>query len=830
MKPTTPQAQTLLNSDYGKSSKQLIDIVGQLRALGAHLDNIELPRVVVIGNQSAGKSSLVEAISGISVPRDAGTCTRCPMECRLSHSTGSWTCQIKIRTEYAADGCSRLDEVTELPFGPCLTDKNEVEPMLRRAQAAILNPHMPAASFVNMDNADIGGASVGGKKPLAFSRNIVCVELSGPELADLSFVDLPGIVQNAEKELVTLVEDLVKSYISGNSLILVTLPMSDDIENQKAARLAKEADPSGERTIGVMTKPDTLSAGSTKARDLWLEVLEGRRHPLRHGYYCTRQPDDDERARGVSGIAARDAELAFFRSTPPWATSSHQRRFGTTHLVQNVSKLLTQIIRKALPTIREQVALNLAGCTSHLDRLPEPITDDPASFVYKIVTDFCIELNEMVRGSPENAELVQASRRAFCEFKAAIHDSAPPFVPYENAHKIPGKLVIANSVAARAVMYLEDVRAHLAASITRELPGNVPYAAKLRLLERFQETWDDSTLRCFRAVEQEFSKFIVLLVHSHFERYPSLASIIKPVMVDLAHGCAADTIAQLRFLLRLETTPFTQNDHYFNAYRDKWLAKFKDARAGDWTILDLEPCLTIKRSPVPSVVVEASDSTPAMPTSPHQKRGQATQVQTEPKRRKARTTTRTPATPAAPADDPPPSTPQSVFGKRAPTNVLATPTAVSPPNLASTFFKPAAAKLSQEEHDALVPEALATLARLGYTGLTEEDLGRLRQADEYEDELAVMAEVRAYFQVAYKRVIDYIPMAIDHQFLFKVAEAARTRLPARLGIVGTPNATEKCAAYIEEDAGIVALRDELTAKKKRLEAVNGKLQEFGMPV
>ena len=97
----------------------------------------------------------------------------------------------------------------------------------------------------------------------------------------------------------------------------------------------------------MLTKPDTLTAGSTKARSLWLEVLEGRRHPLRHGYYCTRQPDDDERTRGISGVDARAAELSFFQSTAPWSSSSHQHRFGTANLVQNLSALLTQIIRES---------------------------------------------------------------------------------------------------------------------------------------------------------------------------------------------------------------------------------------------------------------------------------------------------------------------------------------------------------------------------------------------------------------------------------------------------------------------------------------------------
>ena len=93
-----------------------------------------------------------------------------------------------------------------------------------------------------------------------------------------------------------------------------------------------------------MTKPDTLPSGATKARDLWLDVIEGRRFPLKHGYYCTRQPDDDERSKGITNAQAREAEMAFFRDHIPWRSSTQKQRFGTSQLVTNLSKLLTQII------------------------------------------------------------------------------------------------------------------------------------------------------------------------------------------------------------------------------------------------------------------------------------------------------------------------------------------------------------------------------------------------------------------------------------------------------------------------------------------------------
>ena len=99
------------------------------------------------------------------------------------------------------------------------------------------------------------------------------------------------------------------------------------------------------KQIGVLTKPDTIGAGSTKKREMWIEVLEGRSHPLKHGYYCTRQPDDDARLAGIKPSEARELEAEFFSQVEPWVASSARARFGTPNLVKSVSKLLTKIIR-----------------------------------------------------------------------------------------------------------------------------------------------------------------------------------------------------------------------------------------------------------------------------------------------------------------------------------------------------------------------------------------------------------------------------------------------------------------------------------------------------
>lgn len=81
--------------------------------------------------------------------------------------------------------------VAEIPFGDLITDKKDMELALRRAQAAILNPSIGSHKFLTM-SAEQLRKGVQGSKPMLFSKNVVCVDLAGPELTDLAFIDLPG--------------------------------------------------------------------------------------------------------------------------------------------------------------------------------------------------------------------------------------------------------------------------------------------------------------------------------------------------------------------------------------------------------------------------------------------------------------------------------------------------------------------------------------------------------------------------------------------------------------------------------------------------------------
>ncbi|KAJ3998695.1 P-loop containing nucleoside triphosphate hydrolase protein [Lentinula boryana] len=883
-------ASNLSNTVYAARRKELLALINQLRSVGAQND-LDLPRITVIGNQSAGKSSVVEAISGITVPRDAGTCTRCPMECRLLSSTNDWNCRISIRNEFDCDG-NRLREVAEKTFIEKITDKSEVELALRKAQFAVLNPEISWTDILAAPARKLKKLkTMGNAKSVPFSQNIVCIDLEGPELTDLSFIDLPGLIQNAEPEVVQLVEDMVVSHIRGNCIILVAVPMTDDIENQKALRLASQEDKDGRRTIGVLTKPDMLTTGSTKVARLWLDVLEDRRHPLRHGYYCTRQPDDDERSAGIAQKQAREAEEKFFKTTVPWCQSTSPTRFGTQNLVCTLSRLLVQVINDNLPKIREDAARQLSDCCKELAQIPPPISDEPATYMLSLVTSFCSEFQALVRGRADSTELIRLHRQSYGTFKTTIRKTAPRFVPFEANQTVTdfdnclddeeNDPIAKVSAIAISSINLTEVRNHVNRCLARELPNNIPYEAKASLILRFQMSWPEAVDDCFRGVETDTLQILIKMIDQYFGRFTLLQSHMKNFVKTLMDEHKERCNVVLKATIEAEQMPFTQNGHYLESCQQGWLSKYKAVRFGKVEEGELDPQAKRRKLAAPTNGIAGLDSqakrhklaasTNGLSDNPTTKArpktsGKAAGTPSSPQANNAAKKTETRAKPAKTSSF---SSCKAASSKA--TTVSKPPTRSQQAAQAANDSDSETNNSSDLEIDDLLDseidnlfdskidntsdsetnttteleiingnttneqalqEAISLLVKAGLpvSSLSPMDLlGKLVPPDEFETELRVMADVRGYFQVAYKRMIDNIPRFIDLLFVRELGKTLQPFIISKFGM-GTSSANERCASYLGEDPMLVSQRDELLARRKRLENVEKELDEYSLDI
>ncbi|KAN0060745.1 hypothetical protein ACQY0O_007403 [Thecaphora frezii] len=305
--PTTAvDRSTMGTSVFAIKQREFTQLMNELRACGASLD-VDVPRIAIIGNQSCGKSSAIEAISGITLPKANGTCTRCPMEVRSSFAEESWSCQVKLRFERTTQG-DPLPSIKEQDFGPAIRDRTLVEDRLKRAQLVILNPSTDPLVYLKPD-LDLNLQS-----ELSFSENLVCIKVKGPNEPNLSFVDLPSIISSGakdeEKGNIDLIKDLARATTRGsNCMILLTLTMADEsthpmirsgderrltrrrsrttstdgIDNQWAAMLSREVEKNGDRTTSVLTKPDREES-RVFSESQSIQLLAGRKSPLKHGY------------------------------------------------------------------------------------------------------------------------------------------------------------------------------------------------------------------------------------------------------------------------------------------------------------------------------------------------------------------------------------------------------------------------------------------------------------------------------------------------------------------------------------------------------------------
>ncbi|RPA91160.1 P-loop containing nucleoside triphosphate hydrolase protein [Choiromyces venosus 120613-1] len=477
----------------GGGMREMVDLVNRLRASGIEDLGLPLPRIAVVGNQSAGKSSLIEAISGIKVPRYTGTCTRCPLEINLRESSNPidpWHCRISLRFKKRYNpsltnsnnhhmstsrtrGNPWVDQATEQVHFLDITNKDQVEPALVRAQRAILTPGQDWRDFVNeekekpteagapetgnargnwlghtqraggvwgssADNKGKGRAveTRGGRDEdfeVKFSPNVVCMEITGPELPNLAFIDLPGVIQTTESEsehyLIELVTGLVREYVrEEDCLIMLAMTMKDDAVNQSAARLAREL--GEERTIGALTKPDTVGPGEYGQ---WINILRGHSHRLKHGYFVTKQPNQEQLVQGITHAQAREQEAEFFANTEPWKTelTDLKERFGTMALQSYLSKELGELIKKRLPEIIGSIKGQAAEVQEELAALPPPPTDNQTLIVHNLVTQFDNFVGGHLLGGPGQNEFQQELRRLAEDFQRRLKALRPTPVYFQ---------------------------------------------------------------------------------------------------------------------------------------------------------------------------------------------------------------------------------------------------------------------------------------------------------------------------------------------------------------------------------------------------------------
>ncbi|KAH9794496.1 Dynamin-related protein 1C [Citrus sinensis] len=202
-------------------------------------------------------------------------------------------------------------------------------------------------------------------------------------VVNLTLIDLPGLtkvaVEGQPESIVEDIENMVRSYVEKPSCIILAIsPANQDIATSDAIKLAREVDPSGERTFGVLTKLDLMDKGTNA-----LEVLEGRSYRLQHPWVGIVNRSQADINKNVDMIAARRKEREYFETSPEYGHLAS--KMGSEYLAKLLSQHLERVIRQRIPSIIALINKNIDEINAELDRIGRPIGVDSGAQLYTIL-------------------------------------------------------------------------------------------------------------------------------------------------------------------------------------------------------------------------------------------------------------------------------------------------------------------------------------------------------------------------------------------------------------------------------------------------------------
>ncbi|KAF2728002.1 hypothetical protein EJ04DRAFT_593292 [Polyplosphaeria fusca] len=541
----------VLNGLGSKDQLDLLDSIDRLRSQG--IDHyVSLPQIVVCGDQSSGKSSVLEAISGVSFPVKGSLCTRFPTELilRKTPDVGVSVSIVPHQSHTESERASLRN------FGETLDGFDKLPELIEKAKTA-----MAIGSFGQ-----------------AFSRDLLRVEVSGPDRPHLTIVDLPGLIHSETKQQsssdIKLVQDVVKSYMKEpRSIILAVVSAKNDYANQIVLKLARAVDTNGTRTLGVITKPDTLIPGSP-SEAMYVSLAQNLDVEFRLGWHVLKNMDSET---GSWSLSKRDEKEQKFFSEGIWA-GLPESILGITLLRERLSTLLLAQIAAELPSLIDEIELKATDCRTQLDKLGNPRDTIKEQQLYLLslsqtfqsITKAAVDgtYNDPFFGDANTDDgyqkriraVVQNLNQTFAETIArdghcySIEDS--PSKPRSKSRGSDLKTVTRNTFLDRVEHLMKRTRG-------RELPGTFNPMIVSDLFFEQSQPWEHLTRSHVAKVTQAVKLFLEHIT-SHIADASTCASLLQKLVEPAADQIAKVLESKATALLAQHQRghPITYN-HYF---------------------------------------------------------------------------------------------------------------------------------------------------------------------------------------------------------------------------------------------------------------------------
>ncbi|KAL9129208.1 MAG: hypothetical protein Q9217_002277 [Psora testacea] len=337
-------------SNFGLASPDLLEKIDRLFACNVG-EYVDLPQLVVVRDQSSGKSSVLEALTNLPFPRESGLCTR--FATQITFRRSSQEKQVSVSVIPA-------DNATEEHKAAC------------RAWTMNDFQSLDAASFADIMkqvNTLMGLVQDESGVKRTFSNDVLRLEISSPNEDHLSVIDVPGIFKRTTSGVTTktdmeMVADMVRNYMKNpRCVMLAVVPANVDIATQEILKKAEEVDPEGTRTLGVLTKPDLVDKGAEKNV---IDLVEGKTHQLKLGWHLLRNAGQAELGQPITERQATGRR--FFDEKSPW-NSLEKDKVGIDSFRNRLQEILADHIRREFPQVKAEITKKLKGCQLSLQAL-----------------------------------------------------------------------------------------------------------------------------------------------------------------------------------------------------------------------------------------------------------------------------------------------------------------------------------------------------------------------------------------------------------------------------------------------------------------------------
>lgn len=469
-------------------------------------ETIQLPQIVVIGSQSAGKSSVLEGLVGRDfLPRGTGIVTRRPLVLQL----------IQVARDDTEGRTLENGEVVKAEeWGKFLHTKNKIYTDFDEIREEISN-----------ETERMGGTNKG------IVPEPINLKIYSPHVISLTLVDLPGMtkipVGDQPSDIEMQIREICLEYISNpNSIILAVTAANTDMATSDAIKLAKEVDPDGRRTLAVVTKLDLMDAGTDA-----MELLCGHVIPVKLGIIgVVNRSQADINKRKDMREALKD-EASFLQKKYPSIAS----RNGTPHLAKTLNRLLMHHIRDCLPELKTRVNVLIAQFQSLLNTFGEPI-EDKSQLLLQIITRFASAYCCTIEGTSRNIETTElcGGARICYIFHETFGRTLESIDALGGLNAMDILTAIRNATGPRPALFVPDISFEL-------------------LVKRQIKRLEEPSLRCVELVHEEMQRIIQHCgTQQEMLRFPRLHDKILDVVTHLLRRRLPPTNSMVENLVGIE--------------------------------------------------------------------------------------------------------------------------------------------------------------------------------------------------------------------------------------------------------------------------------------